>query len=299
MENVKLVDKLIALVEDSEAILKKIHEFNEMFAVTNPLDKRNAIMEKVNGWFHRIQITLKLNGMKEDELMIQNIIGNSMMFSFKSAFHGLKDEEEKIRKINNELLAIVKSLKSKSSKRQIELITIDDIDNFKELLKNVNTKDLEGKYDSSAFLEDDVENCFMEVIGESPNYKEMDGAHEMRDLFTDRIFINGRRQASSIMFKGRGVNGELRISNCGSGGNQLLKLSKNASSELFIVQHVNKINPDVREALYDHLITHAAFTKIKICFIDGLDTARILKGAGKDLDKLVANKSNTGRKPKV
>ena len=35
-----------------------------------------------------------------------------------------------------------------------------------------------------------------------------------------------------------------------------------------------------------------------MCFIDGLDTARILKGAGEDLDKLMRKKSLSGRKPK-
>ncbi len=117
-------------------------------------------------------------------------------------------------------------------------------------------------------------------------------------MYTDRIFVNGIRHSSAIMFKGRAVSGTLRISNCGKNGDQLLKLSKNSFAELFIVQHVNKIDHDVREALKDHILVHSSLSKIKMCFIDGLDTARILSGAGEDLDELMKKKSNSGRKSK-
>lgn len=298
MKYTVLTTKLIGFVEAAKPLLKSIEDFNQHLAMSDPLDKKSTIMQEINSWFFQISATLKKEELLLEELRLNNIMGNATVFSIKQAFHGLKDEEVKVRQIIEELLKIAENIELGNSKKEISLVKIEEIDCFKDIIKNVNIDELKGKYDTSVFLEDDVENTFINLIGESQNYKEMDSGAEMRDLFTDRIFINGKRYATSIMFKGRGINGELKISNCGIGGNQLLKLAKNTSSELFIVQHVNKINTDVREALYDHLKTHSAYPKIKICFIDGLDTARILKGTGANLDELVAKKSSAGRKKK-
>ena len=133
-----------------------------------------------------------------------------------------------------------------------------------------------------------MENAFLEKLGEP--YKELDSGSETRDLFSDRIIYKDKRLATVFMFKGRGQKGELTIKKSGSTGNQLLKLAKNNSAECFIVQHTNKINPDVREALQDHILQNTRLSKVYICFIDGIDTARFLKSLGKNLDELKSKK---------
>ncbi len=83
------------------------------------------------------------------------------------------------------------------------------------------------------------------------------------------------------MFKGRGEPGPLSIDKCGDKGNQIIKLAKNNAAQCFIIQHVNKIEPDVKEALIDHVKMNSRFTKVYVCFVDGLDTARMMKALGK------------------
>jgi len=169
-------------------------------------------------------------------------------------------------------------------KKIITPITIDDIDNFKELLKKIPESEIEKKFTESAFLEDDVENAILKVLNE--NYKEFDSGAETRDLYTDHFKVNGIRLQTMIMLKGRSVKGPLKIRNCGSNGDQLLKLAKNTFAQLYIVQHVNKIEPEVLEAFADHLLSHSTISHIYICKIDGMDTARLLKGLEYDLEEL-------------
>ncbi|MBU1118599.1 hypothetical protein KKH43_01815 [Patescibacteria group bacterium] len=180
------------------------------------------------------------------------------------------------------LLEIVQAIESKKSGIELISITLDDIDNF-SAIHAVKPEDVTD-YTNSAFLEDDVEECFLEAIGEP--YKEADSGSETRDLFTDKLLINGKRLGTAVMFKGRGVKSPLSIDKCGSKGNQLLKLAKNNAAECFIVQHVNKIEPDVKEMLIDSVLTNTRFAKVYVCFIDGVDTARLLRSMRKDLAEL-------------
>lgn len=180
------------------------------------------------------------------------------------------------------LLKIAKEVENKKSGKELVNLTIDDIDNF-SAISTVRVYEVKD-YAKGVFLEDDVEECFLGALGEP--YKEADSGAETRDLFTDKLVVNGKRLATAIMFKGRGLPGPLSLDKCGSKGNQLLKLAKNNAAECFIIQHVNKIEPDVKETLIDLALANTRFGKIYVCFIDGVDTARLLKSMGKNLEEL-------------
>ena len=42
-------------------------------------------------------------------------------------------------------------------KKEISLVKIEDIDCFKDIIKDIDINELAGKYDASVFLEDDIE----------------------------------------------------------------------------------------------------------------------------------------------
>jgi hypothetical protein len=170
------------------------------------------------------------------------------------------------------------------------------LDDFSPILKVADEHPIDPVYFESAFLEDDVEEAFLKILNEP--YKEFDSGAETRDLYTNHIRYRGSRIYSVLMFKGRGLKTELNLSNVGINGNQLLKLAKNSAAQLFLVQHVNKINTDVIETLRDHLLSYSQFSKVYICVVDGTDTARILAGLGMDLKALKAKKDPRGRKTK-
>ncbi len=180
------------------------------------------------------------------------------------------------------LARVAQTIENQKSGKELVSITLDDLDDFADV-RAVSAADVIG-FAKGAFLEDDVEKEFLAAIGEP--YKEPHSGAETRDLFTNRLRFKGRRLNAAIMFKGRGVKGPLSIRDCGTKGNQLLKLAKNNAAECFIVQHVNKIEPDVKEALIDHVLVNTRHPIVYIGFIDGVDTARFLKSRGKDLTEL-------------
>lgn len=272
------------------------HLLNELTQVNSlihrdPPQKEKAISEsvaKINAWAKQSIEILDNNGLTIEAEGFNNRKGSALAKSgwntkLSNLWFYLVDRKAY-------LLEIATKLESKRTETELVSLTIDDIDNFSGV-SEIKFNELEG-YTNSVFLEDDVEECFLEALGEP--YKEADSGSETRDLFTDKIIVNGKRLATAIMFKGRGVTGSLSLDKCGSKGNQLLKLAKNNAAECFIVQHVNKIEPDVKETLIDLVLTNTRYSKVYVCFIDGTDTARFLKSMGKDLDKLKLKKGRKG-----
>lgn len=185
------------------------------------------------------------------------------------------------------LTRVAEGIENQKAGKELVSITLDDLDNFAEV-RAVSASDVID-FAKSAFLEDDVEEQFLAAIGEP--YKELDSGAETRDLFTNRLCFQGRRLSTAIMFKGRGLKGPLSLRDCGAKGSQLLKLAKNNAAECFIVQHVNKIEPDVKETLIDLVLMNTRHTTVYVGFIDGVDTASFLKSRGKDLTDLSSKRT--------
>lgn len=184
------------------------------------------------------------------------------------------------------LLSFAENIEYRKQNKEIISLKIDDFDNFASV-RNISFKDVEN-FSQNKFLEEDIEEAFLGCLGE--RYKEPDSGSEIRDLYSDKIKLKGKRLSAVFMFKGRGLKMPLTIGNSGDKGNQLLKLARNTSAECFIVQHINKIEQDAREALIDHLLIKNKHSKVYVCFIDGTDTARFLKSLGKDLTALAEHK---------
>jgi len=242
--------------------------------------KVDRAIQKINAWRNESFDILWANGLVLEAEGFKNHVGSALAKSgwntrLSNLYFYLVDRKDY-------LLDIAKEVENKKSGKQVVNLTIDDIENFPAIhtIPSEEVKD----YANSAFLEDDVEECFLEALGEP--YKEADSGSETRDLFTDKLVVKGQRLATAIMFKGRGLTGALSLDKCGTKGNQLLKLAKNNAAQCFIVQHVNKIEPDVKETLIDHALINTRFDKIYVCFIDGVDTARLLKSRGKNLEEL-------------
>lgn len=251
---------------------------------------RTDLQISVNEWFRLIKSTLKINGLYLSALKIENIQDGTIMLALPLT-ENFTLKLNHIKSTIQELINICEIIEKRKEQKSLEIITIDDIDNFQKILSGIDELSIDKKFYNSAFLEDDVEETFLEILNEP--YKEYDSGAEMRDLYTNNIKINGKRIHTAIMFKGRGVKKTLTIADCGKNGNQLLKLAKNTTAQLYIVQHVNKIDPDVTETLKHHLLAYSQLNKIIICIIDGKDTARILKAANKDLQQLMDKKSGS------
>lgn len=276
-----ITTQILEVIQESTQIIQDIYLAND--EIQNNPSKKDDIIDK----FKKSQ--------KDWCIKTQNILINNNLLLEREDFINYSDSALSIEGFNSELnemlnfmkdrksliIKIAKEIESKQ-KKEVVILKIDDFDNFKEIIK-VKSSEVSA-YAEDCFLEDDVEEAFLEKLEEP--FKEFDGGAETRDLFTDRLKYNSKRLSTAFMFKGRGQKGELTIKKSGTTGNQLLKLAKNNSAECFIVQHINKISTDVREALQDHVLQSTRLSKVYLCFIDGVDTARFLKSIGKDLEVL-------------
>lgn len=276
-----LKEKLINFIKQGYFLLKLFPPSHNQSLIIN--EDNN---EKVNEWIKNIIDCLYFEGEELSSFKIKNLglLEKSNPYSVYPIIS--PKSEHLIKNVINELIKIAEKIEFKRDNKRIIILTIDDIDNFKKILND--DEKIDSKYFFSAFLEDDVENTFLEILNEP--YKENDSGAEMRDLYTNNIKIDGKRIHTAIMFKGRGIKKSLKISNCGINGDQLLKLAKNTTAQLFIIQHVNKIESEVIESLKHHLTAFSQVDNIMICPIDGKDTARILASAGKDLEGLINKK---------
>lgn len=187
-----------------------------------------------------------------------------------------------LTEINNLLLKEIDRITNIKDKKKIEIINVTDIDQFKILLEK--PKEIDKKYFNSYFYEKKIKREFLKIFDEP--YSQGDSGSELCDMYTDNLKVNGKRLHSIIMLKGLSIKKELQISDCGKNGDQLLKVSKNFIAKLYIVQHVNSISQSVKDALVDHLEVHSKDWNVKVCFIDGDDTAKILSGYGCDLEEM-------------
>lgn len=104
-------------------------------------------------------------------------------------------------------------------------------------------------------LEDDVERMIATIIGEP--FRQKDWGGELDDLFTQSVDLDGRAVRASFMLKGRGLGSVMKIKDLGANGDQVMRMVKQPA-ELFVVQHVNRIDPSVYSHLQDAILARRA-----------------------------------------
>lgn len=276
-----ITNQFLELIDWGERIIRDTRSANEQ--VKREPTKKEEIIKKVNDLLTAWRISCD-KFLTENELLLEyqefiSYSGSAFFYqNFDPKLNNILKCAEDRKKL---LIKFAKDIEEKQDKEVI-ILKIDDFDNFEEV-RSITVAEVEY-YSKDCFLEDDVKDAFLEKLGEP--YNEPHSGAETRDLFSDRLEYSGKRLAAVFMFKGKGEPGELVIKKAGSTGNQFLKLAKNNSAECFIVQHTNKISPDAREALQDHVLQNTRLSKVYICFIDGVDTARFLKSVGRNLEEL-------------
>lgn len=277
------MDRLLELVEECQNLKRKINF--QISNSRNDIDIKKYqtelfVNKNITDFISRTIEVCNNTGFKLIALKITNITnidvnGEIEVRNFSEANHILTE-------INKFLLEETEKIENRIDKKKIEIISVEDIDQFKNLLENSIVTD--QKYFNSFFYEWKIKREFLKIFDEP--YSQGDSGAEMCDMYTDNLKVNGKRLHSIIMLKGKSVKTKLEISDCGKNGDQLLKMAKNFIGKLYIVQHVNEISQNVKDALVDHLEVHSKDKEVKVCFIDGQDTAKILSGLGCDLEEI-------------
>jgi hypothetical protein len=160
-------------------------------------------------------------------------------------------------------------------------LMIEDIDNF-ERVRLISPHEVSHLLDESGYIDisEDAVQCALEQILCVPTHKK-DWGGEINDLYTSNLSISGVRIPTAFMLKGKGLKrSELRISDCGKNGDQLVRLFESIAY-LFVIQFVGKISEAVIADVQGKVSMKRAGGKPAwYLIIDGQDTARLLYAYG-------------------
>lgn len=122
-------------------------------------------------------------------------------------------------------------------------------------------------------LEDDVERMITTIIGEP--FRQKDWGGELDDVFTQGVQLGGRSVRASFMLKGRGLGSVMKMKDLGTNGDQVMRMVRQPA-ELFVVQHVNRIDASVYSHLGDAIVARRAEGQQAVGSVwDGVAVARL------------------------
>ena len=152
-----LKEKLINFIKQGYFLLKLFPPSHNQSLIIN--EDNN---EKVNEWIKNIIDCLYFEGEELSSFKIKNLglLEKSNPYSVYPIIS--PKSEHLIKNVINELIKIAEKIEFKRDNKRIIILTIDDIDNFKKILND--DEKIDSKYFFSAFLEDDVENTFLEIL---------------------------------------------------------------------------------------------------------------------------------------
>lgn len=156
-----------------------------------------------------------------------------------------------------------------TTKQSARLITIDDIDNFKQVRK------VDKSVQFTRMPEAKFKGGVAKLLGEKGKFKDWGG--ESRDLASTRVNIAGKRHSAAFAFKGPGTMGKLTPNKMGKNGDQIQRLAR-CPAEVFIVQYWAQIDDAVLEQLekFAQLKSYMEGRRIRYGVIDGVDSTRLI-----------------------
>lgn len=164
----------------------------------------------------------------------------------------------------------------------LERLYVEDIDSFRKV-RDVNPQMVadvlhNGYFDRS---EDEIQIALEQIL-DVPFHKK-DWAGEINDFYTTNLVVNGARTATAFLLKGNGLKRkEMRISDCGHNGDQLVRLFE-SPAKLFVVQFVGVVSEMVIKDVQGKVSERRSDGNEAAWFLimDGQDTARVLYAYGK------------------
>jgi hypothetical protein len=122
-----------------------------------------------------------------------------------------------------------------------------------------------------------VKELFCNLLGEESVPKDWGG--EEADVFSSNLSVRERKYSAAFLLKGPSRFHEMTLADCGKNGDQIYRLF-NTPAEVFVVQHCHKITPAVRKTVEAFAVSQYT-RRCRYTFIDGYDTARILRAHSK------------------
>lgn len=106
-----------------------------------------------------------------------------------------------------------------------------------------------------------------------------DWGGEESDIFTSGLIVGGRRMTGAFLLKGPAKFHPMTPKDLGKNGDQLYRLF-NIPADIYIIQHCHAIEPSVRGMAEAFAVRRTLTAPCRLLFLDGWDTARLLKAHG-------------------
>jgi hypothetical protein len=170
----------------------------------------------------------------------------------------------------------LQALRETSVEQTASIVYVDEIDSFSKV-RRVPAASVRGLLSRGllSLPEDEVKQKLCEIVGE--NFEHKDWGGERSDVFTTQIMHAGKRRAAAWLLKGPSAGPVMYPSSLGKRADQDLRLFTEPA-ELFLVQSNGRIDSAVihrLRLLADERARRGEATFL--CFIDGTDTARLLR----------------------
>jgi len=156
------------------------------------------------------------------------------------------------------------------TKPQVQQLSVDDIDSFKNICAIPNGNLVLTK----RMAERKINRGICNILGQG---EKKDWGGERNDIFSTHMVMKGKRITSSFALKGKGTKGVLTPKKMGKNGDQISRLFQGTAVAHFVVY-----NDSVEESIFDLMQTHAirksieTGEKIFYSIIDGADLARLI-----------------------
>jgi hypothetical protein len=152
---------------------------------------------------------------------------------------------------------------------EAEMLTVDDIDSFKDV-KKIKSADASSL---KAMPERTVNRAICTIVNQS---EKKDWGGERNDIYTNNLMVKGKRRAAAFALKGRATKGPLTLNKMGKRADQVQRLFEGTAEVHFIVHH-SGIDERVLDQMQAQAINKSVATakKIYYCPIDGRDLARL------------------------
>lgn len=106
-----------------------------------------------------------------------------------------------------------------------------------------------------------------------------DWGGEESDLYSGALLVDGQRRTGAFLLKGPARFHPMTMRDLGKNGDQVYRLF-NPPADIYVVQHCHTIGPAVRKTVEAFALHRSFVAPCRFMFIDGYDTARLLRAAG-------------------
>jgi hypothetical protein len=126
--------------------------------------------------------------------------------------------------------------------------------------------------------EREVKTLIAKLLGKVEVPKDWGG--EESDLFSSNLLIRGAPHTGAFLLKGPAKFHMMTMADCGKNGDQIYRLF-NQPADVYVIQHCHEIGAAVRKTAEAFAFQRSFTVPCQIMFIDGNDTARLLRAYGR------------------